>query len=171
MYESVIPCPMFPRLGRVLSGFGSTSRHATAFCSPFVFITLRIAFPITPLYLHPYKTPGGWAPLSGICAPNSVTSVLRFCFQLLCCQQIAASCALLALFSALPPFVFNRLQPLFLKHPGGGGALCDSPASPLPRWSLPRASKSVHGGKLPHTRLSAIIRLCTPRVWPARACR
>src|SRR5216684_5160075 len=28
---------------------------------------------------------------------------------------------LFALFSALPPFVFNRLQPLFPKHPGGGG--------------------------------------------------
>jgi len=36
-------------------------------------------------------------------------------------------CPLFPLFSALAPFVFNRLQPLFPKHPGGGyrcGALC-----------------------------------------------
>src|SRR5712692_1529106 len=30
-------------------------------------------------------------------------------------------CRLFALFSALPTFVFNGLQPLFAKHPGGVG--------------------------------------------------
>jgi hypothetical protein len=35
-------------------------------------------------------------------------------------QQVAASFALLALFFALPLFVFNRLQLLFAKYPGYG---------------------------------------------------
>ena len=35
--------------------------------------------------------------------------------------MFSAACRLLALFSVLPSFVFNRLQPLFPKHPCGGG--------------------------------------------------
>src|SRR5712692_10266843 len=35
-------------------------------------------------------------------------------------QQLAASLSLLPFFFRLPSFVFNRLQPLFRKHPGGG---------------------------------------------------
>jgi hypothetical protein len=37
-----------------------------------------------------------------------------------CLHRLAASCPLFALFSALVPFVFNRLQPLFAKHPEWG---------------------------------------------------
>ena len=36
-------------------------------CSPFVFIILRIPLRATPLFLHPYKSPGGW----GYNQPNS----------------------------------------------------------------------------------------------------
>ncbi len=39
------------------------------FCSPFVFILLRIAFPATPFLSHPYKSPGG------VCPPTSGFSV------------------------------------------------------------------------------------------------
>src|SRR5258708_5685385 len=41
--------------------------------------------------------------------------------QIPCSQQFAASLSLFALFSTRVPFVFNRLQTLFAKHPGGGG--------------------------------------------------
>jgi hypothetical protein len=43
------------------------------------------------------------------------------------CTGLPPLCPLFPLFSALAPFVFNRLQPLFPKHPGGGyrcGAVC-----------------------------------------------
>jgi hypothetical protein len=36
------------------------------------------------------------------------------------CIGLPLLCPLFPLFSALAPFVFNRLQPLFPKHPGGG---------------------------------------------------
>jgi len=35
-------------------------------------------------------------------------------------RNLQPPCRLFALFSALVPFVFNRLQPLLPKHPGGG---------------------------------------------------
>src|SRR5258708_13445600 len=38
--------------------------------------------------------------------------------QIPCSQQFAASLSLFALFSTRVPFVFNRLQTLFAKHPG-----------------------------------------------------
>jgi hypothetical protein len=47
------PCPRCRRLPR--PGRGGKS----SFCSPFVFTTLRIPFPATPVFSHPYKTPGG----------------------------------------------------------------------------------------------------------------
>jgi hypothetical protein len=39
--------------------------------------------------------------------------------QVVSFQWLAASCSLFALFSALLPFVFNSLQPLFAKQGGG----------------------------------------------------
>src|SRR6266436_3624967 len=39
-------------------------------------------------------------------------------------RNLQPLCLLFALFSALPSFVFNSLQPLFAKHPGWGGR-CD----------------------------------------------
>src|SRR5258708_3042610 len=45
--------------------------------------------------------------------------------QILCSQQLAASCTLLALFFALRSFVFSGLQPLFPKQGGyGGNPIC-----------------------------------------------
>ena len=39
------------------------------------------------------------------------------------CIGLPPLCALLSLFSALVSFVFNRLQPLFRKHPGWGACM------------------------------------------------
>jgi hypothetical protein len=60
---------MFPRVSKFSSAFGSTHATQSPFWSPFVFITLRIAFPVRPLYSYPYKLPGGcplWAPCSDL---------------------------------------------------------------------------------------------------------
>ena|SRR5713226_6651797 len=78
----------------------------------------------------------------------TTTSSLPFNFQLCvsvplwqipCSQQFAASLPLFALFSALPSFVFNRLQPLFAKHPGGG----------YPELQLPGQKTRGHAGACP----------------------
>jgi hypothetical protein len=57
--------------------------------------------------------------------------------QVTCFQQLAASCALLALFCALAPFVFNNLRTLLPKQGGLGGSqlIPSSPASVVARNS------------------------------------
>jgi hypothetical protein len=87
------------------------------FCSPFVFMVLRIAFPATPAFSS-----------SSALLPGVTPSVIPIAFfarrepppplQIHVLQQLAASCSLFALFSAISPFVFKRLQPLFAKHRG-----------------------------------------------------
>src|SRR5229473_711354 len=53
----------------------------------------------------------------------------------LCFQLLAHSFSLFALFSALPPFVFNSLRTLFAKHPG---------------WHTPSGPRPLHrGAKMP----------------------
>ena len=47
--------------------------------------------------------------------------------QIRCFHTVARSCTLFALFFARALFVFNRLRPLFAKHPGWG-YLCDTSA-------------------------------------------
>src|ERR1700732_600651 len=111
--------------------------------SPLVFITLRIPLPCRPLridfYSHDFHTLT--SPLSRnsfVCTsiqnpgrvtggyyPNWSTLAAQREPQATSFQQFAASCSLLPLFWKLPPFVFNRLQPLFPKHPGGGGCTRD----------------------------------------------
>jgi hypothetical protein len=84
--------------------------------------------PATPLESALTKTPGGGGCLRlfrafvspCLCGKSHVLSSLQPLLPLF------------ALFSALPSFVFNRLQPLFPKHPGGG-----IPTLPL-RASRPR---------------------------------
>src|SRR6266403_2429454 len=50
---------MFPQVGPSLFPLDRASLTTTAFCAPFVFMVLRIAFPATPLDSHLYKLPGG----------------------------------------------------------------------------------------------------------------
>jgi hypothetical protein len=82
----------------------------------FVFILLQIPFPATPFFSHPCKTPGvGHLSASLHLHESRVTSHKSRRFILL-----PPLCRLFALFSAFVSFVFNRLQPLFRKHPGWG---------------------------------------------------
>jgi len=72
------------------------------FCNPFIFTSLQI--------------PRVW----GVCAHLSELCVSVPLWQIHLFQELAASLRLFALFFESSPFVFNRLQPLFAKHPGGG---------------------------------------------------
>jgi len=89
----------------------------TVFLSPLCFHTLTIPFPTTPFFSNPYKTTGGvgsgtqGSPRISLCA-------LCLCGKSISFKSLRPLCRLFALFSALVSFVFNRLQPLFQKHPG-----------------------------------------------------
>src|SRR5882757_4665155 len=50
---------MFPQVSPSLFALDFGSLTTIAFCAPFVFMVLRIAFPATPLDSHLYKLPGG----------------------------------------------------------------------------------------------------------------
>jgi len=50
---------MFPQVSPSLFALDFASLTTIAFCAPFVFMVLRIAFPATPLDSHLYKLPGG----------------------------------------------------------------------------------------------------------------
>ena len=86
---------------------------------------------VAPLFSQPYEL---LSPQSlyfdnhprcpGVCGHRSFTNASAIGVQAIqrhCFQRLAASLQLLALFCRVPVFVFNRLQPLFAKHPGVGG--------------------------------------------------
>src|SRR5882762_2685476 len=50
---------MFPQVSPSLLALDFASLTTIAFCAPFVFMVLRIAFAATPLDSHLYKLPGG----------------------------------------------------------------------------------------------------------------
>jgi hypothetical protein len=93
----------------------------------FRIINLQTPFPAyppdswraNPFFSHPSRTPGVYTPpwslrseLSAICPAFSCNSLVI--------SRLQPLVTLFALFSALPPFVFNSLQPLFPKYPGWG---------------------------------------------------
>jgi len=86
---------------------------------PFRITHLQIPFLATPFLSHPCKTPG---------VSPFVGSVVRTQCPLRCAvscnsfvvRSLQPLTALLALFFALSPFVFNHFQPLFPKCRGGG---------------------------------------------------
>jgi hypothetical protein len=78
----------------------------------FVFKSLQIPFPATPLFSHPYKTIGRVGPFLSIPCSRVTVHGTSHAFSFVC--------RLFGAFFALAPFVFNRLQPLFKNHPGGG---------------------------------------------------
>jgi len=55
-----------------------------------------------------------------LCPPCLPGRKARLCGKPHVLSSLRPLCRLFALFSALVPFVFNRLHPLFGKHPGGG---------------------------------------------------
>jgi len=86
-----------------------------SFGHPFVFMLLQIPLPASPLFSHPSKSPGGVGVQASNLPPNSC-----LCGKSIVFRYLPPLFPLFALFSALPPLVFSRLQPLFPKHPGGG---------------------------------------------------
>jgi hypothetical protein len=94
--------------------------HCGESLRPFRIITLRIALPVTPLFSQPSALPGGVSPLW----PQRYALGALLC-RAFSCNSFAVNglqplAPLFALFSALPPFVFNHFQPLFRKYPGWG---------------------------------------------------
>jgi hypothetical protein len=56
---------MFPLVSPSLFALDFASLTTIAFCAPFVFMVLRIAFPATPLDSYLCKLPGGMGGESG----------------------------------------------------------------------------------------------------------
>jgi hypothetical protein len=89
-------------------------------CRPFVFITLRIAFPASPLYSHSYKLPGGVPSAFSVFRPQ-LFAVLRFTHSSPCVfSNLQTLFRSWTLFLHTRPFVFNGLRTLLQKHPGWG---------------------------------------------------
>src|SRR6266481_1027949 len=107
------------------------------FVSPlFSYSSYELLFP-QPLYFdnHPH-CPGVWGYKPPNLPPNSVPP--RRCLPRPCrggksivFRRLLPLFRLFALFSALPPFVFNRLQPLFAKYRGWG---IPNATTEHPRW-------------------------------------
>ena len=99
----------------------SRPARVAQFGSPFVFTTLQIPFPATPLPSHPYKTLGGIAHHALFVAVSQFRPVPQF-----------RQCAKPHLFSRLPPLVLSCLSfsrsrvlesvtcSLFTRNTGGG---------------------------------------------------
>jgi hypothetical protein len=136
--------------------------HTIAFCAPFVFMVLRIAFPATPFYSHLYKLPGGC--MGALSKPSAP-----------CCQSKlralnSSSYELFVAAENLNSFVFRKMQTLWAKHPGWGaltGRGC-SEISLLPRrqnrctaWQVAACPAGCHNSPL-HTKHLAR-RLCLVR--------
>jgi hypothetical protein len=83
----------------------------------FVFITIQMPLPVTPLSARPYKT---WGCHLCLVASAPCPALQGHEPQVPHFHGIAASCTLFALFSALPCFVFNSLRTLFPKYLGVG---------------------------------------------------
>jgi hypothetical protein len=87
------------------------------FCRPFVFITLRIAFPASPLY----SQIAGGCTLCVLRFRPQLFAVLRFTHSSPCVfSNLHALFRSWTLFLHTRPFVFNGLRALLQKHPGGG---------------------------------------------------
>jgi hypothetical protein len=92
---------------------------------------------VAPLFSQPYELLSAQSlyfdnhpRCPGVCGHRSFTNASAIGVQAIqrhCFQRFAASLQLLALFCRVPVFVFNRLQPLFAKHPGVGGMPANSP--------------------------------------------
>ncbi len=109
------------------------------------------------------QNPGGCGGAPSISAPCP----LCLCGKSHVLSSLPPLCRLFALFSAPPSFVFNRLRPLFPKHPGWGGSVrhrsqatkpARVPGVPIPTEScqLTADSRSPSGAKGSPHRLGAI---------------
>ena len=145
---------MFPQVSPSLFALDFAFLTTIAFCAPFVFMVLRIAFPSTPLDSHLYKLPGGVGVQQGKSSAKSIqgtlTSLHSSTYELLIAAKSGNS------------LVFSQIQTLWAKHPGWG-ALTTRQCSGS--RSFPGVKIGPQLGKLPPTRLGAIIPLCTLNIW------
>jgi hypothetical protein len=94
-------------------------RGATRHCS-FVFITLQIPFPATPLFSHPYKTPGVPLLRHSPSMPSPPLCPLRLCGKLNVFSSLPPLCRSWRSFLHSRP-LFSAACRLFCKNAGGGG--------------------------------------------------
>ena len=103
---------MFPQVGPPLFALDFASLTSIAFCAPFVFMVLRIAFSATPLDSHRYKLPGGVGVKQGKLPAKFVqwtlTSLHSSTYELLVAAKNGNS------------FIVSQIQTLRAKHPGWG---------------------------------------------------
>src|SRR6267378_3697447 len=103
---------MFPQVSPSLLALDFASLTTIAFCAPFVFMVLRIAFPATPLDSHLCKLPGGvgvkQAKPSAEFVQWTLTSLHSSTYEFFVAAKNGNS------------FVFSRIQTLWAKHPGWG---------------------------------------------------
>src|SRR5882762_6585542 len=123
---------MFPQVSPSLFALDFASLTTIAFCAPFVFMVLRIAFPATPLDSHLYKLPGGCGGQAGktvgrVCAMDTNKPAFINLQTLYRCEK-----------GFLVRFQSNR-NPLG-KTPRGG---VPPPLANVPNLAPSQASKSV----------------------------
>ena len=132
---------MFPQVSPSLFPLDFASFTSIAFCAPFVFMVLRIAFPATPLDSHLYKLPGGVGVQQGKPSAEFVqgtlTSVHSSTYELLVAAKNGNS------------FVFSQIQTLRAKHPGWGPLATRQCSGSR---SFRRGKIGPQFGKLPPTR-------------------
>src|SRR5258708_6292639 len=93
-----------------------STRYPLSFCLSFIFTYLQIPWRATPLFSHPYKTPGS-VPSVGLSAPTSVPSVLRFFFNSFALKRLQPLS--ISSPSFLHPFpLFSTIYSFFFKIPG-----------------------------------------------------
>jgi hypothetical protein len=121
---------------RIVFSLSTLTAHSS---SPFIFILLRIPFPTTPLFSHPYKTPGVWGlfpfGFSRITGHESQVTHARFFTShrpRVTSHAFSSACRLFGIPKKVNSFAIKQIQPLFAKHPGYGvppnaAAGCGSP--------------------------------------------
>ncbi len=125
---SYLPQPSFRRRPPAPTQFCRFTRRG----GPFVFILLRIPFPATLLFSHPYKT-AGMSP-SGYFRPRLGTSVSSVSlWQILYSQQLAAS------FVSLCPLQKSQL----LCNQANPASFCKTPGWGYPSTSAPGFTSAV----------------------------
>ena len=122
---------MFPQVSPSLLALDFASLTTIAFCAPFVFMVLRIAFAATPLDSHLYKLPGGVGQ-----AGKTVGRV---------CTMDTNKRAFINLQTLVVPkksnaFVFSQIQTRWAKRRSGVSAR----VADVPNLAPSQASKSVH---------------------------
>ena len=123
---------MFPQVSPSLFALDFASLSTIAFCVPFVFMVLQIAFPVTPLDSHLYKLPGG----VGVKQSRPLTQFVQWTLTAL----YSSTYELYVAAKNGSSFVFSQIQTLWAKHPGWG----TPPLADVPNLAPSEASKSVH---------------------------